>query len=76
MTLGDLMVGYLLAQQAQIAARRLADSSPDEAERAFYTGKVSVATYFANAVLPDLTSRLDTVRNADDVLRQMGDSSF
>lgn len=76
MALGDLMVGYLLAQQAQIAARRLADSSPDEAERSFYAGKVSVATYFANAVLPELTSRLDTVRNADDVLRQMGDSSF
>jgi hypothetical protein len=70
------MVGYLLVQQAQIAAGRLAARGLADAERAFYTGKVSVATYFASTVLPELPARLATVKNAQDGLWQASVSSF
>jgi alkylation response protein AidB-like acyl-CoA dehydrogenase len=76
MSVGDLMVGYLLVQHAQIAASRLADASLDAAERAFYSGKISVATFFVNTVLLELPGRLGAVKNADDLLWQASDASF
>jgi alkylation response protein AidB-like acyl-CoA dehydrogenase len=57
---GDLIIGWLLARQAEVAQRALdtADSLP-EPERDFYTGKVAAARFFATTVLP----RLETERN-------------
>jgi alkylation response protein AidB-like acyl-CoA dehydrogenase len=58
--LGDLLVGWLLCRQAEIALVRLAgDLTP--ADRAFYTGKVAAARFFCATVLPRLSSDLMVV---------------
>jgi alkylation response protein AidB-like acyl-CoA dehydrogenase len=56
LSLGDLVVGWLLLRQAQVAQARLAEgvSGSDES---FYTGKVAAASFFASTVLPELSGR-------------------
>jgi hypothetical protein len=49
LAVGDLIVGWLLQRQAEVALRKLAEG-PD----AFYTGKVAAARFFAREVLPRL----------------------
>ena len=51
LALGDLMVGWLLQRQADVALRALAQEvSP--ADHAFYQGKIAAAKFFAREVLP------------------------
>jgi alkylation response protein AidB-like acyl-CoA dehydrogenase len=51
LALGDLVVGWLLQRQADVALRALTQEvSP--ADRAFYQGKVAAAKFFAREVLP------------------------
>jgi hypothetical protein len=51
LALGDLVVGWLLQRQADVALRALAQEvSP--ADRAFYQGKIAAAKFFAREVLP------------------------
>ena len=58
MALGDLIIGWLLARQAEIALARLdgpVTGTPAGGEdHAFYTGKVAAARFFAATVLPRL----------------------
>src|SRR5207249_2793668 len=55
MAVGDLMVGWLLQRQAEIALARL-DEGAAAKDKAFYEGKVAVATFFARNVLPELSA--------------------
>ncbi|WP_433082025.1 acyl-CoA dehydrogenase [Dactylosporangium sp. CA-052675] len=49
--LGDIVVGWLLQRQAEVALQALAGAvSP--ADKAFYEGKVAAAKFFAHEVLP------------------------
>jgi len=54
MALGDLVIGWLLARQAEVALARL-DDAPG-ADRAFYEGKIAAARFFAATVLPRLAA--------------------
>ena len=54
LALGDLVIGWLLARQAEIALARLDD--PDVADRGFYQGKIAAARFFAATVLPRLAA--------------------
>lgn len=49
MSLGDLVLGWLLLRQAEVALNAL---SASEEDKAFYTGKVAAASFFAQTVLP------------------------
>ena len=57
LALGDLVIGWLLARQAEIALAVL-DGDQQSAltgrDRAFYQGKLATARFFAQAVLPRL----------------------
>jgi alkylation response protein AidB-like acyl-CoA dehydrogenase len=53
LALGDLVIGWLLQRQAEVALEALAG---DGADRAFYEGKVASARFFAREVLPRLAS--------------------
>ncbi|MDQ1654102.1 MAG: hypothetical protein QOI35_3302, partial [Cryptosporangiaceae bacterium] len=55
LSLGDLVVGWLLLRQAQVAIAAL-DGGAGSDEN-FYLGKVAAARFFASQVLPELTSR-------------------
>jgi hypothetical protein len=53
LALGDVVVGWLLLRQSEVALRALnVDQSP--ADRAFYTGKIAAGRFFAREVLPRL----------------------
>jgi alkylation response protein AidB-like acyl-CoA dehydrogenase len=56
--LGDLLVGWLLGRQAEVALARLdeLDVSDASKDRAFYTGKLAAARFFAASVLPRLNA--------------------
>jgi len=53
--LGDLVIGWLLLRQAEIALARL-DGEVSGPDQAFYTGKVAAARFFAANVLPRLAT--------------------
>ncbi len=55
MSVGDLIIGWLLQRQAAVAVEAL-DAGATGAERSFYEGKVAVASFFAKNFLPHLTS--------------------
>jgi alkylation response protein AidB-like acyl-CoA dehydrogenase len=56
---GDLVIGWLLARQAEVALGALDSADTlSEADRDFYAGKLAVARFFATTVLP----RLETER--------------
>ncbi|MGV0605739.1 acyl-CoA dehydrogenase [Mycolicibacterium sp. XJ1904] len=55
LAVGDLVIGWLLLHQAEIALAAL-DGDVSGSDRAFYTGKVAAANFFAEHMLPPLTS--------------------
>ncbi|MEV0972865.1 acyl-CoA dehydrogenase [Microtetraspora glauca] len=57
MALGDLVLSWLLLRQAEVALAALGTpEAPDQADTAFYTGKVAAASFFAQTVLPRLAA--------------------
>ena len=52
---GDLVVGYLLLKQAEVAEKALADGASTR-DVPFYEGKIAAAKFFAANVLPRLAS--------------------
>ena len=55
MAFGDMMVGYLLLRQAEVAKEKL-EAGAKGADKSFYEGKVVTANFFAREVLPRLSS--------------------
>ena len=56
---GDLIIGWLLARQAEVAQRALDEAGAlAQPDRDFYAGKLAAARFFATTVLP----RLETDR--------------
>ena len=52
---GDLIIGWLLARQAEVAQRALDEAdSLAQPDRDFYAGKLAAAHFFATTVLPRL----------------------
>jgi len=61
LALGDLVVGWLLGQQAEIALARLDEGGLSAADEAFYQGKLAAAGFFAATVLPRLAAEREIV---------------
>jgi Acetyl-CoA dehydrogenase C-terminal like len=76
LALGDLIVGWLLQRQAEVALAALARGSESAAERAFYEGKVASARFFAREVLPRLASDRRIVELTTLDLMDLPESSF
>jgi len=81
MSVGDLLIGYLLLRQAFVAQQALDGSRTDgapmsDADRDFYLGKPAVASWFARNVLPEITARRAVVAAADSSLMQVPESAF
>jgi alkylation response protein AidB-like acyl-CoA dehydrogenase len=75
MATGDLLVGWLLQRQAEVAIARL-DAGVTGRDRAFYEGKIAVASFFARNVLPELSAGRRIVEAADNSLMDLDDSAF
>ncbi|MEV0274057.1 acyl-CoA dehydrogenase [Hamadaea sp. NPDC050747] len=74
MTVGDLIVGWLLAKQASVAATALPDA--DGADADFYTGKIAVAGFFAATVLPEFAARRRVLEQTGNALMGVPISAF
>jgi len=75
MSLGDLVVGWLLLRQAEVALRAL-DAGPTARDRGFYQGKLAAARFFATTVLPELSARRVVAEQVDNSLMDMPDDAF
>ncbi|MDV6011100.1 acyl-CoA dehydrogenase [Haloechinothrix sp. LS1_15] len=71
----DLMVGWQLQKQAEIALSAL-DAGATEKDRPFYEGKVAAASFFAKTVLPELSGRRRVVESADNELMELDEAAF
>jgi hypothetical protein len=52
LALGDVVVGWLLQRQADVALKALGRDGLSVADKTFYEGKVAAAKFFAHEVLP------------------------
>jgi alkylation response protein AidB-like acyl-CoA dehydrogenase len=75
MSVGDLLVGWLLQRQAAVALAAL-DDHPSAKDTAFYQGKLGVAHFFATTVLPELSARRKVVESADNALMDLDEAAF
>ncbi|MGV9415391.1 acyl-CoA dehydrogenase [Nocardia sp. NPDC003693] len=72
MSVGDLLIGWQLLQQAEVAIKALDNGSTE----AFYTGKVATAQFFARNILPELTSTRTVLSNLDNDIMELDEAAF
>ena len=75
MSLGDLVVGWLLLRQADVALLKLTEGAPARDTR-FYEGKVLAAKFFAQTRLPLLTAERAVVDGTNIELMELDESAF
>jgi alkylation response protein AidB-like acyl-CoA dehydrogenase len=76
MSLGDLVVGWLLVRSAAVAVDVLDAGPVPDRDRAFYQGKIASARFFATTVLPELAARRKVVETTDNALMDLPEESF
>src|ERR1700761_7397846 len=74
LAVGDLLIGWRLLVQADIAQAALA-SAPTKDEP-FYQGKIATARFFAQNMLPNLTALRGIVDTIDDSIMQLPEAAF
>jgi alkylation response protein AidB-like acyl-CoA dehydrogenase len=72
---GDLVIGWLLLRQAEIATAAL-KGDVSAADRDFYTGKVAAAQFFARTVLPRITAERTIAESVDNSLMDVPEAAF
>ena len=72
---GDLLTGWLLVRQSEVALAALAGDVP-EADRHFYEGKLAATRFFCTQVLPKLTSERSIVEHTDNALMAVDEAAF
>jgi alkylation response protein AidB-like acyl-CoA dehydrogenase len=75
MSVGDLVLGWLLQKQAAVAIAAL-DAGVSGDDRAFYEGKVAVASFFAKNFLPLLNGTKVVLENLDNEVMELDEASF
>jgi alkylation response protein AidB-like acyl-CoA dehydrogenase len=75
MAVGDLVIGWLLARHAEIAARAL-EGAVSGADRDFYAGKLAAARFFTTTVLPRLESDRKVIEQATNDLMDIPEGAF
>jgi alkylation response protein AidB-like acyl-CoA dehydrogenase len=76
---GDLIIGWLLGRQAEVALSALDVADADtltEADRDFYTGKLAVARFFATTVLPRLETDRKIIEQTTTDLMEIPEGAF
>ena len=79
LALGDLVIGWLLVRQAEVATAAL-DAGSDAAGRpgdeAFYQGKIAAARFFAATVLPRLSAEREIAETTTTELMDLPEAAF
>jgi alkylation response protein AidB-like acyl-CoA dehydrogenase len=76
MAIGDLIIGWLLGRQAEVASRGLNGDAVSAADRDFYAGKLAAARFFTTTVLPRLESDAVIIAQASNDLMDIPESAF
>jgi alkylation response protein AidB-like acyl-CoA dehydrogenase len=72
---GDLVIGWLLLRQAEVAAAAL-KGDVSASDRDFYTGKIAAARFFVRTVLPRITAERAIAEAVDNTLMDVPESAF
>lgn len=75
MASGDLMIGWLLIRQAEVALAALA-AGPSDRDKDFYTGKVESARWFARNRLPLLAAERGIAEATTGEIMEIPESAF
>ena len=75
LAVGDLLIGWRLVVQADIAGAALA-ADPTTNDTAFYEGKIATAAFFAANMLPRLTGVRHIIENLDDEIMHLPEAAF
>ncbi len=75
MASGDLMIGWLLIRQAEVALAALA-AGPSERDKDFYTGKVESARWFARNRLPLLAAERGIAEATTSEIMEISEAAF
>lgn len=75
MAVGDLLIGWRLLVQSEIALAAL-DAGASDKDKAFYEGKVAIASFFAKNVLPELTASRAIVAAVDNDIMELDEAAF
>ena len=75
LALGDLIVGWLLVRQSEVAIGAL-DTAAASDDRAFYQGKVAAARFFAETVLPRLAAEREIAEATTTDLMELPEAAF
>ena len=75
LAVGDLLIGWLLLQHAEIALDEL-DGELSDSDRAFYSGKVTTAEFFAKSVLPRLSTERQIIEGVDLTIMDLAEEAF
>jgi alkylation response protein AidB-like acyl-CoA dehydrogenase len=74
MAAGDLVTGWLLLRQAEVALAKV-DGASDR-DKPFYLGKIAAAKFFARTVLPALTPQRAITEATDNALMDLPEEAF
>ncbi|KWX23963.1 MULTISPECIES: acyl-CoA dehydrogenase [Mycolicibacterium] len=75
LSVGDLLLGWLLARQAAVAIEKL-DAGATGDDRAYYEGKIAAASFFAKNFLPLLTSTRQVIETIDNDVMELDEAAF
>jgi alkylation response protein AidB-like acyl-CoA dehydrogenase len=75
LAVGDLLIGWLLLRQAEIALDAL-EADPSPKDRDFYRGKVGAATFFAKNMLPRLSAQRRIADAVDLTIMDLAEEAF
>ncbi|HLK73369.1 MAG TPA: acyl-CoA dehydrogenase [Streptosporangiaceae bacterium] len=76
MAIGDLVIGWLLASQAEVALRQLDQLDAGAPDHDFYAGKVAAARFFAATVLPRLAAERTVAEETTLDLMDLPEGAF
>jgi alkylation response protein AidB-like acyl-CoA dehydrogenase len=74
LAVGDLLIGWRLLVQADIAQSALATAAAKD--EAFYQGKIATARFFAQNMLPNVTALRGIIDTIDDGIMQLPEAAF
>lgn len=73
---GDLVVGWLLLRQAEIAKAALDAGTASVKDQRFYEGKLAAASFFARTVLPKIAAERQIAEATDNSLMDVSEDAF
>ena len=76
LSLGDVVIGWLLLRQAEVALAALTAGPRSDKDQAFYEGKVAAAKFFAQSRLPLLHAERVMLEGTNLEIMELPESAF